>query len=249
MTACFGDQFKSNNFGDVTVIKYFDARKVLVMFNDGYTRFVSMGNLKSGTVKNPNKPSVFGVGINDMRGIISSSDKVYQVWYSMIRRCYSDVYHEGKPSYVGVEVCEKWKRFSGFYEDVSSIPNFSEMLNLNWELDKDIFSNDGKIYSLDTCCFLPKDINTFFSGKVNKEYDTSKPKGVYFNSKLCKYVTSCKIDGKRSVHLGVFDNVSDARAAYVKAKKVNLNDLVLKHKDLLNVKTFEKLMKTNIDDW
>ena len=48
---------------------------------------------------------VFSKGIND---VINSRDtKEYQVWHSMIRRCYSDVYQKLKPTYAGTVVCDE----------------------------------------------------------------------------------------------------------------------------------------------
>lgn len=87
----FGTQFKTNSSGVCTVIKYENASNVYVMFEDGTFVKVSSGNLRAGSVKNPNKPSIFGVGINDfelVHGHPSSeslggkkvSDKKFLMW-------------------------------------------------------------------------------------------------------------------------------------------------------------------------
>ena len=40
-----------------------------------------------------------------------------------------------------------------------------------WELDKDILVKGNKIYSPDTCCFVPKEVNTVFTKRQSKRGD------------------------------------------------------------------------------
>ena len=55
-----------------------------------------------------------------------------------------------------------------------------------WQLDKDILIKGNKIYSPDTCCFVPSEINNLFVG-CNKSRG-SLPIGVTFNKRLKRYV-------------------------------------------------------------
>ena len=144
----FGTQFKTKFNGTCTLIKYVDAKEVYVMFEDGTFIKVKSGNLLRGTISNPNQPSVFGVGINDSIGTISCTDKRYTLWYSIIRRAYSDVYHKSKPTYKEVEVCDHWKRFSNFAEDIIKLPFYEKCITDDYELDKDILGGNLKVYSL-----------------------------------------------------------------------------------------------------
>ena len=73
----FGTQFKTKSSGVCTLIKYVNAKNVYVMFEDGTVIKVASGNLLTGSVSNPNHPSVFGVGINDVSGSIPADDKRY----------------------------------------------------------------------------------------------------------------------------------------------------------------------------
>lgn len=109
---------------------------------------------------------LYGIGINDVIGAStkngSYSNRVYNVWFRMIRRCYSPTYHKERPSYIDCEVCDKWKRLSGFMEDIDKIPGYERWMNEEEriELDKDIRGCGAKLYSLETCSFVSRSENT-----------------------------------------------------------------------------------------
>lgn len=63
----FGTQFSTKLSGVCTVIKYENSRSIYVMFEDGTVTRVSGGNLCYGSISNPNRPTVFDVGVNDVK--------------------------------------------------------------------------------------------------------------------------------------------------------------------------------------
>lgn len=219
----FGTQFKTKSSGVCTLIKYVNAKNVYVMFEDGTVIKVASGNLLTGGVSNPNHPSVFGVGINDVGGSIPNDDKRYTLWCSIIRRAYSDLYHHSKPTYKDVEVCDRWKRFSNFAEDVVKIPFYEKCITDKYELDKDILGGYLRIYSPETVCFIPRSVNIFFSRNTQKQ--SNLPTGITFNKRLNKYVASCNIGGKNTQHLGVFDTPEEALIVYKRTKNKLLKTL------------------------
>jgi len=176
---------------------------------------------------------IFGEGINDVPGC--TSEEVYKVWHSMLRRAYSKVYKAGKPTYEGVKVCEEWKNlstFCGWFFD-----NYRE----GWQLDKDLICPSSRVYSPETCCFLP--------GEINMAITTSKPArglpaGVYYkqrNSKFCAQL-SVVVDGKRSSgYIGLFDSPDEARAAYELAKQKYLMKLAEKWRPELDTRAYTAL--------
>ena len=106
-------------------------------------------------------PSVFGVGI---MGYAHRSDnpKLFDVWRAMIARCYN----LKNPNYKtygakGVTVCERWKRYDLFLEDVCNIQGYDqEAIDAGiLVLDKDIINREARCYSLETCCFVTKSEN------------------------------------------------------------------------------------------
>lgn len=234
----FGTQFSTKLSGVCTVIKYENSRSIYVMFEDGTVTRVSGGNLCSGSISNPNRPTVFDVGVNDVE-VKDYTDKRYVLWHSILRRSYSEVYHKSKPSYKDVRVSEDWKRLSNFMKDIEKLPNFDMALSNNWEIDKDVLSNGEKVYSKETCCFLPREINILFTRESTKGLKT----GVSYNKRLCKFVASINI-GKGSGHIGVYKTEKSAHTAYCKEKQKHLDSLILKYGDKL-----PENVKFKLKDW
>ena len=76
----------------------------------------------------------------------------------MIRRCYDENYSAYKwYGEKGITVCDRWKRFDFFLEDIVNLPGFDyDKFEANEiELDKDILSKTKtKVYSPETCCLV-----------------------------------------------------------------------------------------------
>lgn len=234
----FGTQFPTKSSGVCTVIKYENARNIYVMFEDGTITKVTGGNLCSGSINNPNRPTVFGFGINDVK-LMDFTDKRYVLWHSIIRRAYSEVYHKNKPSYEDVRVSEDWRRLSNFIKDIEKFPNFDMVVSENWELDKDVLGDGKKLYSKDTCCFIPRELNTLFTRESTKGLKT----GVSYNKRLGKFVSSIN-KGNGSKHIGVFKTEDEAHSVYCKEKQKHLDSLILKYDDKL-----PQNVKFKLKDW
>ena len=48
-----GDIYKTNRYGNVTVIRYYNSKNVLIRFIDGITKSVAFSQLKTGMIRNP----------------------------------------------------------------------------------------------------------------------------------------------------------------------------------------------------
>ena len=96
----------------------------------------------------------------------------------MFERCYSESYLKTRPSYRGCEVHEEWFKFSAFLEWCEKSA---------WEgraLDKDILIAGNKVYSSDTCLFVPTYINSLLTNCKEK---SNQPLGVYYEPLIGKY--------------------------------------------------------------
>ena len=98
---------------------------------------------------------------NKYGGICSAENvdkRVYNLWYSMLRRCYDKEQQErsrGK-SYSDCSVCERWMNYSNFAKDITLLFGYEEWLNgKGYCLDKDTTNPGNKIYSKENCCFIP----------------------------------------------------------------------------------------------
>lgn len=111
--------------------------------------------------KTPSRRQVQGVGATDMGPATKSVDGKtvkhagYQLWVSMLDRVYSPRIHAKHPTYIGTQVCDRWLTFSNFHADMSKRYGYGAQ---GWNLDKDILG-DGKLYSPETCAFIPQQIN------------------------------------------------------------------------------------------
>ncbi len=150
------------------------------------------------------KPSVFGKGYLGEGNHPASIDKVltkaYRVWHSMLLRCYDDKYHKQQPTYKDCSVCDEWLNFQSFAKwfDTKYIPDY--------HLDKDIRIKDNKVYSPDTCLFVPQWVNNLL--KPN-----AKPKEMDSGRFWARY----GVDGK-DIALGTFDTYEEASKVIASSK-------------------------------
>ena len=127
------------------------------------------------------KPTVYGHGINDLKGLVvdgtisNTKNVYYQRWREMLRRCYSEKSQVKSPTYKGVTVCPAWHYFSVFRAWMSAHDGYHE----GNDLDKDLLVFDNKIYSPETCLFVPKEINSLLTNTMQKPSDEFAP-GVIF---------------------------------------------------------------------
>lgn len=165
---------------------------------------------------------VFGVGINDSNKAISNgnvrNDNDYYIWHGMIQRCYDKKFQDNHPTYKGCTVCDEWKFFSNFQKWFSDSANGYKN---GYHLDKDILQKGNKIYSPQTCCFVPTEINTLFT-KTNK-LRGDLPIGVqhYANG---RYKVLLQYHGYPK-YLGVFNTVQEAFSVYKSAKEEYIKEL------------------------
>lgn len=160
---------------------------------------------------NSRKPK-YGVGIFDWHKEIGRGDKEYKSykkWSAILERCYSESLHHKHPSYIGCSVCEEWRVFTKFKKW------FDENYIEGYSLDKDILVKNNKVYSPETCCFVPQSINTLFlKTRANRgEF----PIGVCRHSNI-SYRAQLTI-GKKLVCVGIYHTVEEAFAAYKNARE------------------------------
>lgn len=159
---------------------------------------------------------VCGIGINDYEG---RDLALFTVWRGMLFRCYE---HKHNKSYEQCSVCDEWL----------SLNNFSKWFYKNyrkgWQLDKDILCDGVKIYSPDTCCFVPREINMCVVGKNAKSITYAK--GAWQASFNQKYI-------------GRYRTKEDATMAYRRMKAQRIEDLTEKYKQELPSKVSNKLLE------
>ena len=247
---CVGKVCKSTSSGDFKVLKYNDARDVEIQFlKTGYETTVELGHIRNGYVKDPYSPSVFGVGITGTKYSITISDvktREYNLWQSMLRRCYSDCSKKQRPTYEGCEVSNNFKSHEYFYEWCHSQIGFDNDGNENpFQLDKDLLIKGNRVYSESTCVFLPQEINSLLIKRA-----TSRGKyliGVYWHKKGNAFVAQVNKNEGKQEHLGLFKTEIEAFNAYKQAKESFVKEQAEKWKSQIDQRAYEALMNYTVE--
>ena len=234
------------------IIEYNDSKDIIVEFQDKYKVKVhtGYGNFKKGEVKNPYDKTVHGVGyIGEGKYKVSINGKntiAYKVWFSMIQRCYDPYYLDKHPTYRDCIVCKEWHCFQNFtqwYEE-----NYYECNDEQMELDKDILIKGNKIYSPETCIFVPHRINSLFTKSNAKRGNCLI--GVCFHKRDRIYESNCSVldkkGSKRGIYLGRFKNEIDAFIAYKQFKENYIKQVADEYKKLIPTKLYEALYKYEV---
>ena len=166
-----GKIFPTNNGGDCVVVEYINARNVTVMFLDEYkyTKKTQAVHVREGRVLNPFYPSIYGVGFigtGKHKASFNRKDtKIYKDWASMIGRGYCSKTKKKYPTYKDCTVCKEWHNFQNFAEWAVQQPFYG----LGYQLDKDILVRGNKLYSPETCCYVPQQINKLVLARNAKD--------------------------------------------------------------------------------
>lgn len=234
------------------IIKYKNANNIDILFiDDGYiSKNRTYDEFQKGGIRNPYVPTVCNVGYIG-EGIYKSiyknkKTKIYQVWQSMLQRCYDNKLQEKYISYVDCTVCDEWHNFQNFAEWFEE--NYYEIENEIMQLDKDILIKGNKIYSPDTCIFVPQSINELFTKRKN--HRGKYPIGVRCDKKTKKFVSQCHTGKKSQEYLGFFNTELEAFKAYKEFKESYIKQVADEYKEKIPEKLYNAMYnyKVEIDD-
>ena len=246
---CVGKVCKSKSSGDFKVLKYNNAKEVEIQFlKTGYKTVVELGSIKIGNVKYPYAPSVHGVGVTGTKYPITVDDvitKEYGLWHSMLQRCYSDTLKKKYPTYEGCEVSENFKNYEYFYEWCHKQIGFD---NEGWHLDKDLLVKGNKVYSENTCVFIPAEINLVLIKSDNIR--GKHPIGVHWSNSNRAFVAKVKKNKGKQEYLGYFNTELEAFNAYKTTKESFIKEQAEKWKGEIDHRAYNALMNyvVSIDD-
>ena len=204
-----GEVYPSNNCGDMEVIEYVNYERVRVKFLDtGHEKYAYAHHIHSGTVKDPLKPSVYGVGYMG-EGLYKSrtkggNTKAYYTWHNMFKRCYEPTYLERNHTYIGCSVVKEWHNFQVF-----SVW-FDNNYKIGLDLDKDIKVPGNKVYGPDTCMFVTTAENievahaktTIFRSPEGERVEVHNTSAFARDNGLNQGNLSAVKNGKRNHHKG-----------------------------------------------
>ena len=247
---------KYNKYGSLMkIIKCINTNKILILFSDyNYTQWSCWNNFQKGTIKSPYCKTVFNIGyLGEGSYNKTSFPKIYSHWFAMLNRCYNVCYTE-QPTYINCEVCKEWHNFQNFakwYEE-----NYYEIEGEEMHLDKDILCKGNKIYSPQTCIFVPRNINMIFvnSKKTRGDY----PVGISYhkhkngNDKLdirCNIIDKSTNKTKTIVLKNVPINypIEQAFNIYKTFKEKYIKQVADEYKDLIPQKLYDAMYKYKVE--
>lgn len=219
-----GEEKLNNQNCLMKIVEYNSADDIIVEFQDKYkakvhTQYKSFLN---GSIKNPYKTSVCGVGIIGVKypmSIDKKQTKEYIAWCNMLNRCYGDKTLKRYYTYKDVTCCDEWLYYENFYEWLHNQENFNKYENGDkWAVDKDILIKGNKVYSPETCCLVPHNINMLFV--KNNKTRGNLPIGVHFDRKRNKYRAECRNPFINKVKkIGRYQTLEEAFQSYKKYKE------------------------------
>lgn len=227
----------------IRIISYNNSADCSVIFNDGtIIESVQYFSIKKGSIKNPNHKSVFGIGFFGTGKYKCSVNKIrtksYTSWQNMLQRCYDKNYQKTNQTYVNSYVIVEWHNYQNFAKW------FEENYIEDFDLDKDILFKGNKIYSPETCCFVPRKINTLLI-KCNKTRGLY-PIGV---NRMGKKFQSIIRSHSVLKHLGLFDTPEEAFKVYKEEKERDIKKIAISYYNdkLISEKVYRALISYKVE--
>ena len=223
------------------IIEYFSSKNCTVILdNKIVVENLTYQEILDGKVTNPYHKSVYGVGYvgkGRFKPYKNGRDTPeYMRWHSMINRCYDQKYQEKQPTYKGCIVDERWHNFQVFAEWFEN--NHVE----DWHLDKDILVKGNKIYSPETCCFVPREINNLF-------FKSNTRKGnlpIRVKKKSNRFEVQISKDCNR-IYIGIFNTPEEAFQAYKTAKEKHIKEVADKWKRQISDKVYQAMYNYQVE--
>lgn len=192
------------------------------------------------------KRTVRGVGYNGegdhQRYVDKVAQPAYRVWAGMMDRCYNTQYRKSHLSYEGCTIAEEWHDFQVFAEWFYN----HKYSNKGYHIDKDLLVKGNRVYSPETCCFAPKEINIALVEKVNVK--DNHPRGVRVtktDSGENRFVVGLGFYGHQK-HLGVFATADEAFEVYREAKERHVKNMALKWANKIELRLYFALMNWTV---
>lgn len=240
-----GNVFKSNRYGDFIVLEANAANDITIEFkNTGYKATVFLTQVNNGSITDHSAKLILGVGIVGSK--LSKEErkgKVYRNWCQILKRCYSEKIKYKFPTYDGCTMSDNFKYYPYFKEWYMSQKNWDDP---DFVLDKDLLSEKHtKIYSEDTCVFLPKEINSLLT--TTKASRGDLPIGVCKLRGNRASFRACIGKNSKNFVLGYYQTPEEAFYAYKIAREDYLKEKANQWKDMLDERAYNALYNYQVE--
>ena len=164
--------------------------------------------------------------------------------HNMMTRCNNVNYKNIYTTYRDTVISTNFVDFQFFAEWCNKQIGFGQQ---GFVLDKDLIIPQNKIYSENSCVFVPDVINSFLT--FVRQKDRGLPVGVTWCESEGKYKSYCsQLNGKNKT-LGRFSNPNDAHVAYCKFKEVMARKLAETYKYQVDPRVTESLLSFKVEKY
>lgn len=182
-------------------------------------------------------------GYNTCCGSKNGMTKEYSLWTGMLQRCYGGHQKDGRNStYIECTVSDNFKNFQFFAEWCNNQIGFNCK---DYHLDKDILRKGNKVYSENTCVFVPKELNMLFNKK--KKQRGSYPIGVSFHKRDKYYTATVSVGKGKAKLIGRFDNPTEAYLAYKEEKERIIKTAATYWKEHIDLRVYDALINYEVE--
>ena len=243
-----GEQNYNNQGELMTIIDYRGAFDITVRFEKTKkTKDCRYSNFKRGKVKDNFLPVVTGVGFLGDIDKVDPKDRekggAYRIWTDMIARCYDKVRYPKYKTYNDCFVCDEWHCYANFKKWYDE--NFYKIDDEQMCIDKDIIIKGNKVYSPDTCVFVPQRINKLFVN--NKACRGEYPLGVcLISGHQGLFAARMKVNNKDSKST-YHHTPEEAFYSYKKMKEQRIKDIANEYKSRIPQKLYDALYAYEIE--
>lgn len=249
-----------NRIGERRLMKCGEEAEIIEYkkYDDITIKFKSSGELvkcrysefKKRAIKSHFRPTVYEFGVVGLEKTKENGKhlKSYEIWRSMLKRCYDKKEQKRYPRYEKCSVCDEWKYYKNFkewYED-----NYYEVEGQRMHLDKDILVKGNKIYSPETCVFVPERINILFikSNKIRGDY----PIGVNWHERDKIYESGCSIfdttiNKNKRKYLGRYSTPEEAFQVYKQFKENYIKQIADYYKEQIPEKLYNAMYNYKVE--
>ena len=218
---------------------------MLVEFTEtGYQTWTTWRNFEKGGVKDLLSKSVYNVAcFGD--GPYNSNHPAYKKWFQMIRRCYDSKWKADHHYYDDVSVCEEWLNYQNFARWYVEHPPYDP----EYHLDKDLLRPAARMYSPETCSWLPSALNSIIT-----KHDAHRgmcPIGVSVDSVnprkyIARLTDCCGVTGKTYLFHQAFNTPEEAFAAYKAEKEKFVKQQAEAYKDKIAASAYDALLRWTV---
>ena len=191
---------------------------------------------------------IYGLRINEndcVSHIKRKAVKEYELWARMLERCTKEFWVKS-PTYTGTTCSDNFKSYTFFYRWCQKQVGFGNKDDNGryWQLDKDLLGGDIKMYSEDTCVFVPARLNSLL---IRRKVNTSKyATGVIKKSKDKTFTALYNDNEGTQVSVGGFLSEQDAFNYYKICKEAVIKSSAKQYKGLIDERVYNKLMNYEV---